>query len=124
MSDTKNVLIMNMEDRLHNIGNIVTLNAGMNTIPVSKWEECKKIALVVEHYLKNGIFKVIEESVSKENPILGLSTAKAIATVQATFDPDMLKDWLGSEKRSEVVESIRDQLEMIDLRTRAPEAKV
>ena len=125
MASDKVVLVNNMEDRLHNLGNHITLKPGVNEVPADKWAEVMKITLIKDHYVAKGIFKIIEENASIENPLLGLNTVKAIEMVQDTYEPALLESWLANDaikKRSRVVEAINLQLEMIALKTAPKEA--
>lgn len=103
------MLIKNNASRLHQIGSLVTLMPGINTVSAEVWAECSKIGLI-QHYLK---VKELEVADAHAVSLKEKSAADAVALAKDTLNVQLLNSWKGEETRARVVKAIQAQIDLI-----------
>lgn len=88
----------------------IRLLPGVNEVHAESWEKAKQLK-VVKHHLAEGNFKELTGVTSQG--LSGMSTADAIDLVEKTLDRELLRSWLGSEKRGAVASAIEVQIDKI-----------
>ena len=99
-------------------GQFVMLKPGVNELDKSDWDEFKVHSVIVD-LIKSGELEELEVQLKEEEKKTDLSKMNpsiASKLIKDTFDRDLLKSWLESEKRSPVVKSLKAQLEKLEVK--------
>lgn len=98
------------------LGEDATLHPGNNDVEDAVWERWRKHE-IVGHHLKAKRLVMVKRSLKD---LSSLKTDEAaVAVVKETFDPELLKSWLASEKRGAVQKAVSEQLDSIKSRKRS-----
>lgn len=113
------MLVENTEARIISLPSGKSLMPGMNDIPSDEWTKACAHP-VISAMLGAGMLKASELS-AKAAPaadiaiesLSGLTASEAEGVVGKTFDRELLKTWLGAEKRSKIKKALEAQLDSV-----------
>jgi hypothetical protein len=119
------MLVENTEARILSLPSGESLVPGMNDVPTAVWAKACAHP-VISAMVAAGMLKAAAELTQKAAPadtpidsLAGLSGHEAESLAEKTYDRDLLKKWLATEKRSKVRKALDAQLET--LKVSAPE---
>jgi hypothetical protein len=85
---------------------------GINDVEDAVWSACKGYAGTREHL---GSGALVERGLSpvKNVGLTAHDPSKALAIIKDTFKVDLLREWLEVEKRHQVIDAIKAQIELM-----------
>ena len=110
MPDATAIVVTNKQARLVQLGDLVSLRPGANTIDPEAWEKFKG-TVVVRSLLREKLLvvgKVVDASVPAS--LAKLRPVEAIKLVAETLDRKQIERWADAEERAPIVAALREQL--------------